>query len=179
MKEEYIVKRTKLIAVKNILVLIAGILILILFIIIPIDKIVDNQAKAIFLKVFKVITVLMMPIIFLALISHIKYLFSNEPILIINEEGITDRTNSNKKIGPIIWDDILYMKVVPYMNNVVYICLKLKDPSKYVNPNLFNRINKLKSTLDVNIYSLYFKGKEQIVIDLINKYLENKNNTDE
>ena len=107
MKEEYIVKRTKLIAVKNILVLIAGILILILFIIIPIDKIVDNQAKAIFLKVFKVITVLMMPLIFLALINHIKYLFSNEPILIINEEGITDRTNSNKKIGPIIRDDIL------------------------------------------------------------------------
>ena len=69
------------------------------------------------------------------------------------------------------------MKVVPYMDNVVCICLKLKDPSKYVNPNLFNRINKLKSTLDVNIYSLYFKGKEQIVINLINKYLENKNNT--
>ena len=55
MKEEYIVKRTKLIAVKNILVLIAGILILILFIILPIDKIVDNQAKDIFLKYLKLL----------------------------------------------------------------------------------------------------------------------------
>lgn len=179
MNEEYIVERSKSIAVKNIFISLLGILLMALVLILPVNKIADSEGKALFLKVFKVFVVLIIPILVLTLISHVKYLLSNEPILVINEQGITDRTHRNKTIGPILWEDILFIKVIPYMDNLVYISLKLKDPYKYVKPSISRLFNNPKYSLDVNIYSLYFKGQEQAIIDLINEYLEkNKKNND-
>lgn len=176
MDNELIIERNKAISIKNMLFCLLGILLFILFLIIPVNKLADSESNKNSLIVFKVLVCLCIPFLILSLITYLKNLLSKEPVLVINEQGITDNTNLFNKIGPILWEDILFIKVVPYMNNLVYICLKLKEPAKYVKHKPLSKFNNLKSFLDVNIYSMYFKGKEQLVIDMINMYLENKKN---
>lgn len=176
MDNELIIERNKTISIKNILLSILGVLLFILFLIIPVNKLGDSEPKKNSLIVFKVLVCLCILFLILSLINYFKNLLSKELILIINEQGITDNTNLSNKIGPILWEDILFIRVVPYMDNLVYICLKLKEPAKYVKHKPLSKFNNFKSFLDVNIYSMYFKGKEQVVIDMINMYLEKYQN---
>ncbi len=65
----------------------------------------------------------------LGLLGFIKYLIDDEPRLIVDREGITDRT---LWVGKILWEDIQGAHL-HYIRGHRLICLELRVESKYLD----------------------------------------------
>ena len=55
---------------------------------------------------------------------------SSAAVLVMNEEGISDRRLG---VGLILWSDIVDVQIESRYNNSQFICLRVKDPEKYVS----------------------------------------------
>jgi len=64
-------------------------------------------------------------------VKAIKRLESNEPLLIIDKDGITD-SGSMHPVGSIPWADIRRLSVSPAFNNSFILHLHLNDSDKYI-----------------------------------------------
>lgn len=118
-------------------------------------------------------SIIALPILISCTGHYFKQIFNNNPVLIINEQGIDERMSFNY-VGIIKWDDIENITVVPYMDNTYFIGIILKSPEKYIkNEKLLNRLNKQKGTKKwghISFSSFYFKKEFESVIALMMYY---------
>ena len=126
----------------------------------------------VFLLIGKVLSYILLPLLVIISFKSFKDIFNNEPLLIINENGIKDNTQTSNTLDLIPWEEIIDMCIVPYLDNCMYICLKLKNPSKYIIEKPLGKFNRLKGFLDVNIYTYQFKHKQNEVANLISERIK-------
>jgi hypothetical protein len=77
----------------------------------------------------------------IALFFSLKSYLSNNPLLIIDSDGITDNASAFSA-GFVPWSDITHLSVTNAPKNYKYLNLHVKNPETYIN-----RLNAQKSTL--------------------------------
>ena len=111
-------------------------------------------------------------------IGYVKQIFNENPVLIVNENGLYEQMSRNS-VGMIEWDDIQDINVVPHMNNTHWICIILKEPEKYIkDPKMLDRLNKQRKTAmwgHVIFSSLYFKRDIKKVTAVMKYYFDMHN----
>lgn len=178
MKKEIVISRKKSKSIKYFILMIFGSLLLALPIILyffDFSKITLDIPL-----IIVILSIICEPIIIFSSIFYFKQIFNDKPVLIVNEYGIHDQISRNS-LGMIKWHDIENINIIPYMSNVYYINIILKEPEKYItDQRKLNKYKKRKATKTwghINFTSLYFKKEFKEVIDLM-KYYFNKSKED-
>jgi len=132
--------------------------------------VVDTNFMYYFLKVLSIVFI---PVMLFSCFAYFKMIFSDKPILKIDEYGITDYS-SVFSVGLIKWIDIKDIFTIPYMDNTYFICIHLKKPEKYIKSKKRVERIKKKNTLmgQINISSMFFKKDFKEVCDLLKYYFD-------
>ena len=104
---------------------------------------------------------------------YFMQIFNKEPVLVINEQGINEQMNFKNSVGLICWEDIDSIKLIHNVDSTYYICIWLKDVTKYIkNEKRLKTLNRglNKKFGHVYISSMYFNNQFKEVINLINQY---------
>lgn len=102
----------------------------------------------------------------LCFLVFLKHFFNNAPRIIVDDEGIEDKS---LKVGKILWQDI----EVAYSNNFMtnkFISLKLKDADKYLTKtsNFNRKLSGFNKSLGFETLNLNLIGLKVSQKDLLN-----------
>ncbi len=181
MEMTYTVYRKKSVSIKSFLLMLFTVLLFGFFAFVDVRNLgmLNEEDELIKYYILKVLSILLFPIVTWCMIYYLKNIFDKNPILNINEKGLTDRSNVNNFLGTIKWYDIERTHLVPYMNGLYFICIHLKKPEKYFKKKgLFSKmtIKKKKGAYGhLNISSMYFKNEVSQVYELICYYIGKSN----
>ena len=122
-----------------------------------------------------ILCTILIPILVLCAIYYFKQIFNNKPVLIVNQNGITEYMSA-RSVGFIKWEDIENINVFPYLDNTFYIYIYLKRPEKYINNDkILRNLNNRKSTQKwghIFLTSIYFKKEFSVVSETMKYYFE-------
>lgn len=174
--QEIIIPRKKS---KSIIYATSMLLIAALFLFLLVEYFFDIPAITANMPLIAVIfVVLFLPIFILCGVVYFKQIFNENPVLIVNENGIHEQMSRNS-VGLIKWVDIEDIKIIPYMDNTYWIGIVLKQPEMYItNQKLLARLSKQKGTAKwghITFTSLYFKKEIKEVAKLMQYYFAKYN----
>ena len=172
MKKEIIIPRKKSTSIKGVLWMLFSLMIIIFinvcyFVDIPW---ITSDPPPVFLIIMSLV---ILPVIIFCLVDYFKQIFNNEPVLIINEQGIHERMNKHS-VGLIKWEDIKNITIIPYMGGIYWIGIILRQPEIYItNPKLLKKLQKQKSVNKwghIGITSIYFEKEIKDVVEIMKYY---------
>ena len=125
-----------------------------------------------------IFVVLTLPIFIWCGVDYFKQIFNENPVLIVNENGIHEQMNKYS-VGVIKWVDIEDIKIIPYIDNTYWIGIVLKQPEKYItSQKLLDKLSRQKTTArwgHITFSSLYFKKEIKEVAKLMQYYFAKYN----
>lgn len=182
MENEIIIPRKKSKSIGNTILMLFSALLLCLpvviyFELIPGIEVSSEDGMPLFVVI---LCITLIPILLFCAVYYFKQIFNNKPVLIVNQNGITEYMSA-RSVGFIKWEDIENINVFPYLDNTFYICIYLKRPEKYIkNEKLLRKLNNKKSTQKwghIFFTSIYFKKEFSVVSETMKYYFEkNKEN---
>ena len=133
----------------------------------------DESQKGV-LIFLKVMSLLLLPIMQYCLIMYGGNLFIKDPILIVDDKGITFRNSCFDKKIVISWSDVEDISVFPLGDKNHIIGLFLRNKEKYIkSKRRLASLNKKKDILgDIRIPSNYFENKLEDVMKCLKHFLE-------
>lgn len=175
MNKEYVIKANTRNKVKELVILLA-LLALVVFIalldadkfreIISSDNAMDNFVSNTLLPVGKILSYILIPIIFVCLIICIKNISSKKNLLYINEKGFEENI-SKQALGFVEWSDVERLTVKSFFNAKMY-GIELKNPEKY-------HIQKKSNDGHILFTSQYFVEQADEVEKIIKYHIEKNN----
>ncbi len=133
--------------------------------IVPSDSTMDNFVDNT-LPIGKILSYILIPIIFFCLITCIKNISSKKDLLYINEKGFEENV-SRQALGFVEWSDVEHLTVKPLFNAKMY-GIKLKKPEKY-------NIHKKSNDGHILFTSQYFVEQADEVEKIIKYHIEKNN----
>lgn len=122
-----------------------------------------------------ILAIVIEPVLIFTFIFYFKQIFNSKPVLIVNSRGV-EANLTYKPVGLIKWSDIIDFNTFGYMNDVDYITILLKDPSKYIKDH--KRLRKVSNYKysskwgHIQFTSMYFKKEFRNVVELMIYYLK-------
>ncbi|MBR4032175.1 MAG: hypothetical protein IKJ07_05510 [Clostridia bacterium] len=172
---EYVIKANTRNKVKELLILLASLVLMVFMAlfdvdkfrgIIPSDSTMDNFVDNTLLPIGKILSYILIPIIFFCLIICIIKIFRKKNLLYINEKGFEENI-SKQALGFVEWSDVEYLTVKPFFNAKMY-GIKLKNPEKY-------NIHKKSNDGHILFTSQYFIEQADEVEKIIKFHIEKNN----
>ena len=134
--------------------------------IVPSDSTMDNFVDNTLLPIGKIISYILIPIIFVCLIICIKDISSKKNLLYINEKGFEENI-SKEALGFVEWSDVERLTVKPFFYAKMY-GIGLKNPEKY-------HIQKKSNDGHILFTSQYFVEQADEVEKIIKYHIEKNN----
>ena len=114
-----------------------------------------------------VLSLLLMPVIVFCLVHYFKETLNDEPVLIINEQGIYERI-SKHPVGLIKWEDIKSINVFSYIGETYWISIILKQPEIYItNVKLLKKLQEQKSVTKWGHIGIPFQNFDKEIKDVV------------